>query len=243
MTRVSTPRPTPGAVGGWTVVLPVKGGPAAKSRLDHPARDVLARAMALDAVEAVLACDRVGLVLVVTADPGTAAAHSALGAQVVADPGGGLDDAVAAGLAAAVGQAPHRPCALLLADLPALQPADMAVALDACGRLLGRDAPSADHQVTVPDADGTGTVLLAAAGPARLRPRFGTGSAAAHAADALVLTGAPDRLRRDVDTSAHLVEAVRLGVGPRTARALADVRPQARSTIAPSAASFSPKRS
>ena len=100
----------------------------------------------------------------------------------------------------------------------------------------------------MPDADGTGTVLLAAASPGALRPRFGPGSAAAHAREAVVLADAPVRLRRDVDTAAHLDEAVAHGVGPRTAAVLAAVagagsRPQPRSTMAPSAASFSPKRS
>ena len=199
--------------GGWTVVMPVKGGPGAKSRLGHPARSDLAGAVALDTVAAVLACAQVSRVLVVTADAQVAAAHAALGAVVVHDPGGGLAGALLAGAAAA----PASWCALLLADLPSLRPGDVTAVLGACERLLGAGA----RQVTVPDADGTGTVLLAAASASALRPRFGPGSAAAHAADAVVLPGAPVRLRRDVDTTEHLGDAVRLGVGPRTAAVLA----------------------
>ena len=199
--------------GGWTVVLPVKGGPGAKSRLGHPARADLAGAVALDTVAAVLACPHVSRVLVVTADTQVAAAHAALGALVVHDPGGGLAGALAAGAAAA----PASRCALLLADLPSLRPEDVSVVLDACERLLDAGA----RQVTVPDADGTGTVLLAAGSASALRPRFGPGSAAAHAADAVVVPGAPVRVRRDVDTAEHLAGAVRLGVGPRTAAVLA----------------------
>jgi 2-phospho-L-lactate guanylyltransferase len=215
MTTMTSPPPDV-QPGRWTVVLPVKGGPDAKSRLAHPARDGLAGAVALDTVAAVLRCPQVARTLVVTGDPAAAAQHRALGAEVVADPGGGLARALAAGvLAASSGGAV--PCALLLADLPALRPEDLEVALVACLRAL-RDGAD---QVTVPDADGTGTVLLAAASPAALRPSFGPGSADAHGADALVLAGAPVRLRRDVDTAAHLSEAVRLGVGPRTAAVLA----------------------
>lgn len=216
----------------WTVVLPVKGGADAKSRLRHPSRTALARAFALDAVDAVLACPEVARALVVTVDPAAAHEHAALGAEVVTDPGTGLADALRAGSTAA---AADRPCALLLADLPALRPADLEVVLRACRDALAGGA----HQVVVPDADGTGTVLLAAARPADLRPAFGAGSAAAHAAAAVVLADVPEGVRRDVDTDAHLRAAVALGVGERTAAVLG----QPRSTIAPSAASFSPKRS
>lgn len=247
MSPMTAPRPAV-ASASWTVVLPVKGGPDAKSRLGHTARQDLAAAVALDTVAAVVRCRSVGRVLVVTGDPAVAAAHSALGAEVVADPGGGLDGALAAGAAAAGSTAPA-PCALLLADLPALRPEDLDAALVACGLALDGGAV----QVTVPDADGTGTVLLAASSAAGLRPRFGPGSADAHASDALVLPGAPARLRRDVDTPAHLAEAVRHGVGPRTAAVLAAAGSdppagatgggQPRSTMAPSEASLSPKRS
>jgi len=202
----------------WTVVLPVKGGRAAKSRLQHPARPDLAAAVALDTVAAVVRCAPVRRVLVVTGDAAAARAHLALGATVVPDPGGGLDGALAAGAAAASAQ--PGPCALLLADLPALRPEDLATALVGCGRALAGGA----GQVTVPDAEGSGTVLLAAASAAVLRPRFGAGSAAAHAVGSVVLTAAPARLRRDVDTAAHLAEAVLLGVGPRTAAVLAATR-------------------
>lgn len=198
----------------WTVVLPVKGGPDAKSRLRHPARARLARAFALDATAAVLACPTVAAVVVVTADDAVAADHAALGARVVADPGTGLAAALAAGTAAA---APDAPCALLLADLPALRPAELGRTLATAAAVLAARAA----QAVVPDADGTGTVMLAAARPAALRPRFGPGSAAAHARDAVVLPDAPAGLRRDVDTDAHLAAAVVLGVGPRTAAALA----------------------
>lgn len=234
---VAMASPTPDDLpAGWTVVLPVKGGPEAKSRLDHPGRAALARAVALDAVAAVVSCPRVARVLVVTADPVVAAEHGALGADVVVEPREGLAAALEAGLAAARQRDPLAPCALLLADLPSLRPDELAAALDACAGLLSDGAA----QVVVPDADGTGTVLLAAARPEALRPRFGARSALAHARTSTVLTAVGAGVRRDVDTVAHLHEAVGHGVGPRTAEVLAG---QPRSTMAPSDASLSPNRS
>lgn len=199
----------------WRVVLPVKGGAAAKSRLagDPAARRLLAEAIALDCLAAVLACPGVDDVVVVTGDPRTAAAATGVGARVVAEsvPGAGLDAAVQDGLAVL----PDAPVAVLLADVPALRPADLSAALGGAAGLLAAGAPS----VVVPDAEGTGTVLLAAPGPRGLRTAFGPGSAAAHEALGAVRFE-PDlpRLRRDVDTPAALEEAVALGVGPRTAR-------------------------
>jgi len=196
--------------------MPVKGGPGAKSRLEHPAREQLARAFALDAVTAALACPVVGRVIVVTADDDVAHDHAALGATTARDPGLGLAAALLAGREAAPAEAP---CGLLLADLPCLRSEDLVLALAECRRLLDDGGP----QVSVPDADGQGTVLLAAAHPARLRPAFGGASAQAHALTSVVLGDAPARLRRDVDTAQHLREATALGLGPRTATVLAAV--------------------
>ncbi|WP_336923012.1 2-phospho-L-lactate guanylyltransferase [Aquipuribacter sp. SD81] len=229
---------------GWTVVLPVKGGPGAKSRLVPPGparRADLARAVALDTVAAVLACRApdgpVADVVVVTADEPTAREHAALGARVVRDPGSGLDAAVLAGAATA---RPDRPCAVLLADLPSLRPDELVETLAGCARLLAGGA----GQVVVPDADGTGTSLLAASRPQSLRPSFGAGSAARHEAlGARRLREAPWGVRHDVDTLAQLTELLEHGTGARTTEAAGALRgaAQPRSTIAPSAASLSPK--
>ena len=51
----------------WIVVLPVKQASRAKSRLGGGA--ALARAIALDTIEAVAACEAVAKVVVVTDDP------------------------------------------------------------------------------------------------------------------------------------------------------------------------------
>jgi 2-phospho-L-lactate guanylyltransferase len=199
----------------WDVVLPVKGGSAAKSRLRAPAG--LALAMALDCVEAVVGAAPVARAVVVTGDETVATGTSALGAHVVRQPPpGGLRDAVERGLRAAR----PGPVAVLLADLPCLRPDDLATALDGAARLLASGAPS----VLVPDAEGSGTVLLAAAAANDLRHAFGAGSARRHRDLGAVDLDAPPRLRRDVDTRDDLVHAERLGVGPRTARTLHDMQ-------------------
>ncbi|TNM68616.1 2-phospho-L-lactate guanylyltransferase [Streptomyces sp. NP160] len=210
--------------------MPVRGGPSAKSRLADVVRHVpgLPEAIALDSVEAALACPRVAGVHVVCADVGRGERLAALGARVVREtaPGGGLLAALAEGLDALRGDdgeggpGADGPVAVLLADVPSLRPADLAAALDEAAAALAQGGTA-----TVPDAEGTGTVLLAGRlhGPVGglLRPRFGPGSALAHRRVGAVPVGLGlTRLRRDVDTPAELDEARALGLGPRTARAL-----------------------
>ncbi|PWR08964.1 2-phospho-L-lactate guanylyltransferase, partial [Micromonospora sicca] len=90
----------------WTVVVPVKRLPAAKSRLRGALPGVpheeLALALAADTVRAVLACPAVAEVLVVTDDARAAAELAAAGARIVPDaPDGGLNGAFRRGAAAA----------------------------------------------------------------------------------------------------------------------------------------------
>lgn len=206
----------------WTVVVPVKRLDAAKSRLrgalPGQPHEALALALAVDTIEAVRACPVVAGVLVVTDDPAVTAAAGAAGARVVPDhPTGGLNPAFRHG--AAVAGAGW--VAGLTADLPALRPVELAAALSAA-----RSGPTTRRYV--PDATGTGTVLLAAPPGVPLDPRFGGGSAAAHAASgALPLLGAGPSLRRDVDTAADLAAATRLGLGARTASLCGTAAPTA----------------
>jgi 2-phospho-L-lactate guanylyltransferase len=118
---------------------------------------------------------------------------------------------------------PGRPTAVLLGDLPALRPADLSAGLRATARTLAArpQAPMA----AVPDAEGSGTVLLAARTAAALDPAFGPSSLAEHRRrGAAVVELDDDRLRHDVDTPADLRVALALGVGPRTASQLAAER-------------------
>ncbi|HEY7720032.1 MAG TPA: 2-phospho-L-lactate guanylyltransferase [Pedococcus sp.] len=201
----------------WRLVVPVKGGAAAKSRLHPPAgvpRRALALALATDCLRAACTALPPARVTVVTSDADVAAVVAALGSVVVPDPGEGLDAAVEAGLDAVDLARGSRPegVAVLLGDVPALRPDDLAAALGTA---------AAYPRVVVPDAEATGTVLLAARS-GRPVPRFGAGSAARHErAGHVRLELDLPRLRTDVDDDRSLAAARALGVGPATAAILA----------------------
>lgn len=188
----------------------MKPAPDGKTRLagalSAPARERLVRAMALDTIAATVATPGVDRVVVVTADVPlrTLLAGSV---ELVDDPGTGLDGAVRAGIDRATG--PDAGVAVLLGDLPALTPDDLADALSMA---------SAHERAFVADADGTGTTLLTALPGDALDPRFGPGSAAAHERGGHVRLAvvATSTVRRDVDVPDDLVEVARLGVGPAT---------------------------
>jgi 2-phospho-L-lactate guanylyltransferase len=199
----------------WTAVIPVKRLSAAKSRLRgavpaaHHAE--LALAMVRDTAAAVLAGTRVAELLVVTDDPVAAAAVTGLGARVVPDPAADLNGAMRFGADQVAGLSRFR--AVLAGDLPALRPEQLDDALAAAAR-----------RSFVADAAGTGTVLLAAAAGEPLDPRFGLGSAVAHAASGAVpLAGEWPGLRQDVDTPADLAAVLALGAGRHTCALLRDL--------------------
>lgn len=199
-------------VHAWTVVIPVKPPAHGKSRLDAagPGRASLARAIALDTIEAAA---RVCAIVVVTADAAVAAAARELGATVI-DEGepAGLNAAIARGVDAA--RTTHR--AAMLGDLPALQPRELAATL--------RAAASVERGV-VPDAEGTGSTLVTARAGVGWASAFGVDSLARHRELGCTLLDAAPSVRRDVDTVDHLDAAARIGLGPRTAAILADRRP------------------
>ena len=212
------PLDPPAAAQHWGVVVPVKRLALAKSRLasyGDDLRTTLALAFAADVVTAALACPLVSRVLVVTDDERAARALGELGARVVPDdPDAGLNPALSHGAALLRSDDPtpdRLGVATVSSDLPAAGAADLAEALALVGP--GRRG-------FVADLAGTGTTLLAAGTGAQLRPSYGPGSAARHAASGAVALDAPVALRRDVDTPDDLRAALRLGVGPHT-RALA----------------------
>lgn len=206
--------PSPGVpVREWVVVIPVKRAEIGKSRLRLPGvdREPLARAIALDTVEAATACERVAEVIVVTSDELTATALRLLPrVRLVRDRGEGLTAAIDLGVRAA---AEERPRAVLLGDLPSLRPDELARAL----------AFASSHpRAFVPDAEGTGTVLATARAGFDLAPCFGDDSASAHRTAGFAEVGFPvlSGLRRDLDHAEHLRAARRAGLGPRTAALL-----------------------
>jgi 2-phospho-L-lactate guanylyltransferase len=218
----------------WTVLMPVKRLAAAKTRLrgavPTAAHQRLVLALACDTVAAALTCPVVGRVVVVTSDPTARAALADVGADVVPDlPDAGLNQAIA--YAATVAR-PRTPTAAmpglaaLAADLPAMRPDELTAALRAAA-----DLPNIRGYV--PDAAGTGTVLLAAPPGLSLEPCFGADSSAAHAASgAVALEGVWPGLRRDVDTPGDLESAVALGIGAHTSVALAGYGVLVQGTVA-----------
>jgi 2-phospho-L-lactate guanylyltransferase len=196
----------------WSVVVPVKRLPAAKTRLYDRRRDraehaALALALAEDTVAAAAGSPPVARVVVVTDDPDATAAVRRLGAVVVADePDAGLNPALAHGAQRAWDLAPGDGVAVLSADLPALRGSELAAALGAAER---------HPRAFVPDAGGTGTTLLTALPGTPLDPRYGDRSRQAHlASGAVELAGRWPSLRRDVDTAEDLSAAAALGLGP-----------------------------
>jgi 2-phospho-L-lactate/phosphoenolpyruvate guanylyltransferase len=207
----------------WSVVIPVKRLPEAKSRLaplSGERRAALALAFASDTVAAAAASPLVAEVFAVTDDEAVARRLGGLGARILPD---GVDlngysrlnSAIEAGRLRALADAPRRRVAALTSDLPGLRTADLTDALLAVpeGRAFVADTP------------GSGTTLLLSDAAGRLSPRFGPNSRHAHeASGAALLPDVGASLRRDVDTVADLAEVVRLGVGEHTAAALVRLR-------------------
>lgn len=205
----------------FCVLVPVKPTALAKSRLaplGDEARQSLVAAFAVDTVTAALASPLVGAVLVVTDDHVLAATLRGLGAHVVPD---GVTDDLNGSLLQAAAEArrrwPELAPAAVCADLPALRSADLTRALEA----------ASEHGTSfVPDVNGDGTTMVVALSAEEFAPRFGAGSRDAHVSEGaheLVEIDVPT-LRRDVDTPDDLRDAVRLGVGKRTAEVAARIR-------------------
>lgn len=194
----------------FALLVPVKDGRGAKTRLGPVGEDRRAALMAAFARDAVAAAVRSPLVDVhLIGDPSAlreiADEHAV---PVLPDEGDGdLNQALRR--AAARVQREDRGVAVLLGDLPCLRTADLETALRQPSRAF------------VADAAGTGTTLLLAPPGVDLDPHFGAGSADRHAASgASPVPGELASLRRDVDTTDDLEAALRLGVGTSTASLL-----------------------
>ena len=200
----------------WTVVIPAKALPAAKSRLapasnGRPAHERLVAAIRTDTIAAAQAAPGVARVLLV-ADRSDPAADGRTAVVVLVQRRPGLNAALREGARHAAERWPGDGVAALVGDLPALRPDELAAALAAAAGV-----PSG----YVADADGTGTTLLTAGPGTALRPAFGPGSARRHAASATPLEGRPG-LRHDVDTAADQERAAGFGLGAATAAVLAE---------------------
>jgi 2-phospho-L-lactate guanylyltransferase len=188
----------------WVLVVPVR--PAGKSRLGVTPE--FARAIALDTIAAAAEATLVKAVLVVTSDATLAEAlRTDAAVHVVPEPESrGIGTAIARALEGTDVAAPR---AVLLGDLPALDPADLDAALTLAGGVA---------RAFVADEEGTGTSLVTADAGVELIAAFGADSAARHRelglAELTIVSGST--LRRDVDTPEQLEAAAALGLGPRT---------------------------
>jgi 2-phospho-L-lactate/phosphoenolpyruvate guanylyltransferase len=198
----------------WRLIVPVKCQWTAKSRLDPPAgvtRADLAHAIALDTITAALAGLQPHHLVVVTSDEHTAAFVRDRYGIVIPDHGDGLNSAIRQGIRHVERALGPGLTAILLGDLPALQPPDLVDALSVC---------AGHRRAFVPDASGEGTVLLAAQSPGDLDPRFGPDSARRHSQHSVRLDLDLPALRTDVDDNLALRRAVTIGVGRHTAAVL-----------------------
>ncbi|UZN04787.1 2-phospho-L-lactate guanylyltransferase [Cellulomonas sp. S1-8] len=207
---------------GWWAVVPVKEARRGKSRLapalDDDTRAHLVRQMAAATVHALLTADRVDHVVLVTPDRALAALLRGPRTTVVDEPTGGpdaqvrgLDAAVLAGAAHVRTVAPRAPVVVVLGDLPFLVAREVDTVLEAAGAL---------PRAHVPDAAGTGTTMLTATAPHALRPAFGRGSSARHAAAGHVRLDVPatSGARQDVDVPGDLVAMPPALLGTTTRR-------------------------
>lgn len=193
----------------YALLIPVKDGGSAKTRLGVGEEGQRARLMAAFARDSILAAQGCGAVevFVVGDAGGLAGLITDLGVAVLPDEGDGDLNRALSRAAVRVAR-PERGIAVMLADLPCLRTTDLDSAFAA-----------ASGRAFVADADGTGTTLLITPPDHNLDPRFGTASAAAHRASGAAEIGQDlGSLRRDVDTTADLEAALRFGVGVHTAQ-------------------------
>lgn len=207
----------------WTVIVPFKGGSAAKSRLgsgvpEHAGlspelRREIALAFLRDTVAAAKSLPSVANLVVVSSDSFLLEAMP--GIVLIADPGRGLNAAVAAGVAWAREHQPDQSIAILAGDLPCLVPRDLARTFE-----LARQHPLA----MVPDRQGTGTTMITALPGMPVTPLFGEQSCRAHnrAGHTILTLPIASTLRQDVDTLEDLEQALGRGVGKYTRSAVPD---------------------
>ena len=185
-----------------SAIVPVKAFDRAKSRLTRlgpSERAALAAEMARTTLRALAGAQRIGRIVVVSSDPRAAQIAGEYGAQVIGDGGGGLNVALAAGLAS-LGER-GTPALLIPSDFLALSSADI-------DRLLAEweaGPEGAIGLVACRHGEGTNAVILPEG--ADFAPAFGPGSFARHLAKAggraLVLQS--PALSFDIDSDEDLV--------------------------------------
>ncbi|MET1754695.1 2-phospho-L-lactate guanylyltransferase [Novosphingobium sp. RD2P27] len=186
----------------WALI-PVKAPGEGKSRLagvlDAQARSRLVEAMLTQVVEAARGSPAIERVCLVS-DP---TRRNGDGATVIQDAGGGLNPALEAAVMALPAPAPDR-ILIVAADLPDLSSPELTMMARVASNVIA----------IAPDRHGAGTNALSlpfAIAP-EFRFHFGTGSYAAHRAEALrfgytVETMLSEGLEKDIDEPADLADA------------------------------------
>lgn len=209
-----------------TAVVPVRPWRLAPTALAIDARDRtrLARAFTLDVLRALRDTPSVSAIVIVSDERDFP--PEALGAEVTivgdrslmsADP---VNHAIRVGARWAVSRHPRQPVVVVPADLPSMTASVLEATLDRMRQAAPRSF--------VADLSSEGRTLVAVE-DARDLIRFGTGSARRHALAGFVKVDEVDTAARlDVDTLRDLSHAVSHGVGPLTAKAVAQMaRPAA----------------
>ncbi len=191
----------------WTIVVPLKALPAAKTRLVPASPDPAGHAALVDAIRAdTLAVAGAAGRLLVIFDQAPVTDDAYLPAPVLVQTGSGLNQALREAADYVHERWPGDAVAALVGDLAALRPGELEATL----------AEAAQHpRGFVADLAGTCTTLLTARPGVDLNPAFGLGSAARHARIAAPLPAGPG-LRLDIDTATDLDQARALGLGPST---------------------------
>jgi 2-phospho-L-lactate guanylyltransferase len=205
------------------VILAVRGGPEAKSRLarrlDAGRREALVEAMLADMLRALAACPAVLRTYVTTPTPSLARLAARAGAVVILEHAAGhLNSAFENARRRLAAADPDATVALLPGDLPRLDPADVEACLELADptRLVLAPA-SADG--------GTGALVLRAGAPLPLA--FGPGSFGKHLAGARQIGLTPHVVRApglgfDLDRPSDLDAFLTLGGAGRTMDLLRD---------------------
>jgi len=203
------------------VVIAVRGGPGAKSRLagrlDPERREALVEAMLADMLVALAACPAVLRTYVTTPTPSLARRAARAGAVVILEQDtGDLNAAFDRARRRIAAADPDATLVLLPGDLPRLDPAELEACLEAAGP---------DRLVLAPaSADGgTGALVLRAGAPLPLA--FGPGSFGKHLAAARTLGLSAEVVRAsslgfDIDRPADLDALRAMGSGAATAELL-----------------------
>lgn len=182
---------------GVSLIVLAKDSRAAKTRLELPRHEArqLALRLAASTVRAGLASEYVGAVFVVTSDPDISRDALLEGAHVVAEPRPlGMVRAAALGRQRVLESRPDAPVAIIVADLPELEPTDLDTVV--------REFLVTRSPLFVADHQGTGTTFLIHPPEECPGISFGRNSAAMHERLGYRrAVASPASLRRDLDTA------------------------------------------